>query len=255
LDAKHWELYHVAEDFAENHNVAAENKAKLIEMVAQWYVEAGKYNVLPVDGRGQQRGAEERPMIAIDRKSYIYYPGTQAVPPTVAVNILNRPHSITADADIPKEGAEGVLFSQGGVDGGHSLYIKDGKLFYAYNYVGKEITIVRSQTKVPAGRHELRFEFEPTGAPDIRKGKGSPGRAQLYIDKKLVGQVEMAVTAPLCFGLGGNMVVGADAGSPITSDYKAPFPFTGKLYKVTVDVSGELIKDDEMTMRRIMARQ
>jgi arylsulfatase len=121
--------------------------------------------------------------------------------------------------------------------------------------VGKEITIVRSQTKVPAGRHELRFEFEPTGAPDIRKGKGSPGRAQLYIDKKLVGQAEMAVTTPLSFGLGGGLAVGADVGSPVTTDYKAPFPFTGKLYTVTVDVSGELIKDDEMTMKAIMARQ
>ena len=51
------------------------------------------------------------------------------------------------------------------------------------------------------------------------------------------------------------MAVGADVGSPVTSDYKAPFPFTGKLYTVKVDVSGELIKDDEMTMKRIMVRQ
>jgi arylsulfatase len=65
----------------------------------------------------------------------------------------------------------------------------------------------------------------------------------------------MAVTTPLSFGLGGGVVVGADVGSPITSDYRAPFPFTGKLYTVTVDVGGELIKDDEMTMKRIMARQ
>jgi len=224
-------------------------------MVAQWYVEAGKYNVLPVDGRVMQRAAEEHPTIAIDRKSYTYYPGTQVVPPLVAVNTLNRPHSITADTDIPKEGAEGVLISCGGVDGGISFYVKDGKLCYAHNYVGKEITIVRSQTKVPAGRHELRFEFEPAGPPDILKGKGSAGRAQLYIDKKLVGQVEMAITTPLGFGLAGGVAVGADVGSPITSDYKAPFPFTGKLYTVKVDVSGELIKDDEMTMKRIMARQ
>jgi arylsulfatase len=173
----------------------------------------------------------------------------------VAVNTLNRSHSITADTDIPKEGAEGVLISCGGVDGGISFFVKDGKLCYAHNYVGKEITIVRSQTKVPAGRHELRFEFEPAGPPDILKGKGSAGRAQLYIDKKLVGQVEMAITTPLGFGLAGGVAVGADVGSPVTTDYKAPFPFTGKLYTVKVDVSGELIKDDEMTMKRIMVRQ
>jgi len=253
LDAKHWELYHVAEDFAENHNVAAENRAKLIEMVAQWYVEAGKYNVLPVDGRVMQRAMEERPTIAIDRKCYTYYPGTQVV--TMPPSTFNRPHSFTADVEISPAGAEGVLLSMGGVDGGYSFYVKDGKLCYVHNYVGKEIMIVRSKDSVPAGRHELRFEFEPTGKPDIRKGKGSPGRAQLYIDKKLVGQIEMAVTTPMSYGIGAGLSVGADVGSPITSDYKAPFPFTGKLYTVKVDVSGELIQDDELTMRKIMARQ
>ena len=80
LDAKGWELYHVDQDFAENHNVAAENRAKLIEMIATWYVEAGKYNVLPIDSRGVARFAEERPQIAVARTSYTYYPGTQTVP-------------------------------------------------------------------------------------------------------------------------------------------------------------------------------
>jgi hypothetical protein len=70
-----------------------------------------------------------------------------------------------------------------------------------------------------------------------------------------VGQVELAVTTPLCFGLGGGVAVGAGVGSPVTSDYKTPFAFTGKLYAVTVDVSGNLIKDDEMNMKAIMARQ
>jgi arylsulfatase A-like enzyme len=255
LDAKHWELYHVAEDFAENHNVAAQHPDKLIELVSQWYVEAGKYSVLPIDSRIMLRATDEHPTVAVERKSYTYYPGTQVVPPLAGVNVLNRPHSITADVDIPKGGAEGVLLSVGGVDGGISFYIKEGKVCYAHNYVGKETTIVRSRSRVPAGHHALRFEFEPTGAPDIRKGKGAPGRAQLYVDETLVGQVEMPITTPLSFGLGGGMVVGADVGSPITSDYPAPFPFTGTIHTVTVNVSGDLIRDDEMTMKAIMARQ
>jgi len=137
LDATGWELYHVAEDFAENHDVAEENRPRLIEMIAQWYVEAGKYNVLPVDGRGQQRFADERPQIAVDRTSYVYYPGTQEVPVNAAPRIINRPHSITADVEIPKGGAEGVLISQGGIDGGYSFYVKEGKLQYTYNYVAR----------------------------------------------------------------------------------------------------------------------
>ena len=75
-----WELYHIDEDFAENHNIAEGNRAKLIEMIATWYVEAGKYHVLPVDGRGVQRMADERPQLTKDRTHYTFYPHTQAVP-------------------------------------------------------------------------------------------------------------------------------------------------------------------------------
>jgi arylsulfatase A-like enzyme len=121
LDATGWELYQVAEDFAENHNLADQDRPRLIELIAQWYVEAGRYHVLPVDGRGQQRFAEERPVIAADRNRYTYYPGTQEVAASAAPRILNRPHSIHAGVEVPDGGAEGVLVSQGGVDGGFTL--------------------------------------------------------------------------------------------------------------------------------------
>ncbi|HPR03810.1 MAG TPA: arylsulfatase [Deltaproteobacteria bacterium] len=255
LDAQHWELYHVATDFAENHNIAAENRAKLIEMIAQWYVEAGKYNVLPVDGRGQQRFADERPMIAKDRTSYTYYPGTQEVPVNAAAKILNRPFSITADVDVPQGGAEGVLVSQGGIDGGYTFFVQGGMLRYTYNYVARTFYHIESTEPVTPGRHKLRFEFEMTGTPDVLKGKGSPGRGQLYIDGALVGQADMPVTCPIMLGLASGVAVGADPGSPVTDEYRPPFAFTGTLYDVTFDVSGELIKDTEAEMRSVMARQ
>jgi arylsulfatase len=254
LDEKGWELYHVEEDFAENHNVAAENRAKLIELIAQWYVEAGKYNVLPVDGRGNQRAQEERPVIAPPRDSYTYYPGTQAVPNNAAAIVLNRPHSITADVDFER-GDEGVLLAHGGNDGGYSLYVKDGKLHYAHNFVTRTIYHVQSLEAVPEGRHQLGYEFEVTGKPDFLQGKGAPGRGQLYIDGELVGQIDIPVSTPNIFGLTGALSCGANPGSPVTPDYEPPFEYTGTLYSVTVDVSGELIKDTEAEMRMILARQ
>jgi arylsulfatase len=255
LDAKHWELYHVAEDFAENHNVAAENRDRLIEMIATWYVEAGKYNVMPVDGRGVLRLRDLRPEIAVGRSSYTYYPNTQGVPPNAAAIVLNRPHSITADVKIPSGGAEGILLAHGGNDAGYSFYMKNGKLHWAHNYVARDIYHVESKETVPEGHHKLRFEFEVTGKPDFKQGKGAPGRAQLYIDGKLVGQINVPVTTPLSLGLTGAVTCGAAHAAPITPDYKPPFEFTGTIYSVTVDVSGELIKDDEAEMRSIMARQ
>jgi arylsulfatase len=254
-DAKHWELYHVEKDFAENHNLAESNRDKLIEMICLWYVEAGKYNVLPIDSRGQLRLGEPRPQLAVDRKSYQYYQGTQTVPTNAAVNTLNRPYSITVDAEIPASGAEGVLLSHGGNDGGFSFYLQGGKLHYAYNYVAETQYHLESKESVPAGRHKLRYEFEPTGNANVGKGLGAPGRGQLYIDGKLVGQIDLAKTIPLCVGLGGGVTAGADPGSPVTELYKPPYTFTGIIHTAVIDVSGGLIKDDEATMRMALARQ
>jgi arylsulfatase len=197
LDTKGWELYHVEKDWAENYNVAAENRPKLIELISTWYAEAGKYNVLPIDGRGVPRIADERPGIAINRTRYTYYPGTQEVPTNAAVKILNRPHSIVADVEIPPGGAEGILLSHGGIDGGFSFYVKDGKLHWVHNYVSRALFHVESNKNVYEGRHQLGFELEVTGKPDFANGKGSPGIAKLFINGKLVGQIDVPVTTPL----------------------------------------------------------
>jgi len=254
LDAKGWELYHVAEDFAENHNVADENRDRLIAMIGTWYVEAGKYDVMPIDGSGLARMVGEKPQIALPRDSYTYLPNTQSVPNFAAPKVLNRPHSITADVEIPEEGAEGVLLSQGTAAGGYSLFIKDGKLRYVHNYVGRKLLGVESEDAVPAGKHELRFEFEPTGKPDMQQGKGAPGRLQLYVDGDLVGDADADVTTPFTFNPGA-LTCGANPGSPVTPDYVGPFTFTGTLHSVTLDVSGELIHDPEAELRVHLARQ
>jgi arylsulfatase len=255
LDATGWELYHVAEDPTETKNVAARNRPRLIEMIGQWYVEAGKYNVLPVDGRGQQRLAEQRPQIAVERTRYAYYPGTQEVSANVAPRILNRPHTVTVLADVPKGGAEGVLVSQGGVDGGFTFFVQDGKLRYTYNYVADKIFKVVSDGEVPAGRHALSFEFTPTGKAEPLKGKGTPGTLSLYVDGKQVGEGKLPVTVPIALGLASGVSVGADAGAPVTDEYEPPFAFTGTIEKVVYDVSGEHVADHEAEIRMALARQ
>lgn len=94
-----------------------------------------------------------------------------------------------------------------------------------------------------------------TEQPDLAKGKGSPGHARLYIDGKLVGQADVPITTPLALGLTSGVTCGIAPGAPVTPEYEPPFKFTGKIYSVTVDVSGDLIQDKEAEMRTIMARQ
>jgi arylsulfatase len=168
--------------------------------------------------------------------------------------VLNRPHSITAQVEIPAGGAEGVLLCQGTAAGGYSLVVKDGRLRYVHNYVGRAVYGVESDQALQPGTHELRFEFEPRGQPDKAHGKGAPGRLQLYVDGTLAGNTEAPVTTPFILNPGA-LTRGASPGSPITGDCTSPFKFTGIIHSVTVDVSGELIHDPEAELRMHMARQ
>jgi arylsulfatase len=254
LDASGWQLFHIAEDPAEGEDLASEHPEKLREMIARWWVEAGKYRVLPIDGSLFLRLAAERPQLTRDRSQFIYYPDLSVVPFASAPKVFNRPHSITAEVEVPNGGAEGVLLAQGGVSGGYSLYVKDGRLHYAHNYLGLDELRVTSTVEVPEGAVSLRYEFEPTTPPDMSRGMGAGGRGQLYIDGELVGAADFETTVPIIFGLEG-LSCGYDFGEAVTEDYRTPFRFTGTIKNVTVDVSGELIQDDEAQMAQMMAQQ
>jgi arylsulfatase len=254
LDANGWELYHIAKDPAEVHNLAAAMPEKRAEMIARWYVEAGKYKVMPLDGSLFIRAVAERPQVALPRTHYTFYPDLTPVHAAVAPMIYNRPHSLTAEVVIPEGGAEGVLLAQGGVSGGYVLYVQDHKLHYLYNYLGLREFSVTSTVDVPEGACALRYEFEPNGEPKIREGKGTPGRGQLYINGELVGMTEFPVTVPIVFGIEG-LSCGYDFGEAVTHQYAAPFRFTGKIKQVVIDMSGDLIEDDEAKVRLLMAQQ
>lgn len=255
LDAHGWELYNLKEDAAETKNLAATERDRLIAMIGMWYVEAGKYNVLPIDSRGTQRFAVERPQIAAARKKYVYYPGTQVVPGNAAPRVLNCAHSVSVDATVPEGGVEGVLFSMGGNDGGFSFYVQDGKLTYGYNYVTDTYFKVESSQPLPSGRHIFSFQFDPTGSVDLAHGKGTPANIKLFVDGQQVGEGDLLVTIPLSLGLTAGVAVGLDPGSPTMPDYQPPFKFTGQVNKALVDVTGEPVENYEAQMRMYLARQ
>jgi len=253
LDAHAWELYHVAEDFTETKNLAETHRDKLVELIALWYIEAGKYKVLPIDSRGTARLAEERPAVTHTRGHYVLYPGTATIPDYAAPNVLNRKHTITAKVSIGDD-AEGVILAHGGASGGYSLYVKDSTLHYAYNYLGVQRFHVSTAT-LPLGLRELRFQFTPTEAPDTKHGHGAAGHAELFVDGKLAGEGDLPVTIPLRMGITEGLTCGRDDGSPVTNDYEAPFPFTGELDRVVLDVFGSRTHDMQAEMRAVMAHQ
>lgn len=255
IESHDWELYHVAEDYAETRNLAATHRDKLIEMIGRWWNEAGKYDVLPIDGDVRSRLNVERPTIAKPRNKIVYYQGGSPVPFSAAPKVYNRPFSITADVVIPQGGAEGILLAQGGRGGGYTFFVKNKKLHFIYNYLARDIFRIASSEDVPEGEVSLRYEFEPTGKPDIAGGKGVPGNGQLYINEKLVGAIAIPHTVPLMFGTEG-LSCGYDGGDRVAPDeYADAFKFTGTIERVTLDMSGEFIPDTEAELKIALKRQ
>lgn len=234
-----WMLFNVDKDFSESTDLAKENPAKLEELKQLWWAQASKYKVLPLDGRGIERLATPRPEMSAPRTKYVYFPGTGEVEASNAVDVRNRPYSITAEVEIPKAGAQGVLVAHGGGFGGYSFFVnKEQKLQFSYNYLGIEETKVISTEKIPTGTVTLRWEFQVTGPPDFKAGKGAPGVGKLFINGKEVAAGKIADTIPLAYGLSGDgLSCGRDTLTPVSADYREEYVFTGTIRRVLVDVT------------------
>ena len=236
--------------------MAAEHRDKVIEMVGRWWAEAGKYGVMPIDGSMLERLSVERPTIAEPRDRFVYYPGGSPVPFSAAPKVYNRPFSITADVHIPDGGAEGVLIAHGGRVGGYSFFVKDDRLHFVYNFLGRDFFTVTSNAEVPVGDVSLRYEFEPTGEPDFAAGKGVPASGELYIDGKLVGAVDMPHTVPEHLQHRGPHLRPRRRQPRRTRRLPATTsPSPARIKRVTIDLSGDLIADTDTDMKIAMARQ
>ena len=249
LAAQKWELYHVERDFSECEDLADRHPEKLAELVEQWWVEAGKYNVLPLDSRMQLRMGERKPGTIAAGNRRVFYPGGAPQFEYTAVNVKDRSHSITAHVDIPEGGAEGVLLAHGSWFAGYSLYVKGGRLVYVHNCMGLAEYRIESTAAVPAGKHTLAFDFVRTGP--------HRGRGTLLIDGDAVGEGEIPRTVPHVIETSGEgLCCGYDSGLPVTPDYAAPFRFTGSIDHVVVEL-GEAASatDDEAQLRNALTDQ
>ena len=196
------------------------------QLVAQWYVEAGKYDVLPLDDRTIAELVAVQPEALIPPGGvYKYYPGTLAVPEFAAANTRGRSYKILAEVEIADPGAEGVMLAQGARFGGHSLFVKDRKLWYAYNFIGipPEQQLV-SEVELEPGSHVLGVEFVKERLGERHETHGT---AKLYVDDQVVAEGELR-TQPGHFALcGEGLSIGHDSGDPVSKEYSAGFPFTG----------------------------
>jgi arylsulfatase len=252
FDEDKWELYHVDEDRSESKNLAKEHPDKLKDLVDAWFEEADRNFVLPLDDRtavellGIQHPSSEPP-----RTRFIYLPHTSPVPEGVAVSIRGRSYKIIADVTVTSD-SHGVIFAHGSRFGGHSLFIKDRKLYYVYNFLGIKPEQKFVSEPLDPGKHALGVAF-------VREKSGkygeSIGKAQLYVDDKVVAEGPMKTQSGHFTLCGDGLCVGYDSADRVSEEYESPGTFTdGTILGVGVDISDDVYLDLEKEAVAAFAR-
>jgi len=246
IDGYKWELYNVADDFSEAKDLSKSDPDKLRELQRLFYIEAVKYNVLPLDSTKVERlDVKNRPSNIRGLKEFTYYDGMIRIPEGGAPDLKNKSFGISAVVEIPEKGAEGVLMTQGGRFAGLGLYVLDSRPVFHYNLVGVERYTVAGKDKLKPGRHVITLDFNYDGG-----GVGKGGQATLTVDGKKVASKKLPQTIAYRMSLDETLDIGEDTGTPVSEDYKVPFKFTGTLHKVTINISEEKLTEEQLQKYR-----
>lgn len=256
-----WELYDTNSDWSQANDLATEHPDKLRELQRLFLIEATKYNVLPLDDRLAERANSElagRPQLITGNRQ-VLFGGMERLSENSVINTKNKSHAITAEVVVPESGAEGVIVAQGGVEGGWSLYARDSRLKYCYNFFSFERSTIEGSIPISPGIHQVRIEFAYDGG-----GLAKGGTVTLYVDDQKAGEGRVDRTMPLVFTLTETLDIGLDRGSPVINDYPTPRgtanKFSGKVNWVQIDIDKDakdvdrLISSDEL-LKVALARQ
>ena len=239
-----WELYHLDEDYSESRDLAREEPERLQELIARWWAEAGRHGVLPLEQGGPAQFVDNvAPGSPQDRNTFVYAQGMAHVPTVAAADIRNRSHRIKAD--IVREGAgEGVILAHGGYAGGYSLYVLDNRLVYEHNLAG-DCTRIVADEDLPA-RASVEFAFTKTGE--------NRGTGVLTVDGREVARAQIPRTLGGLFTIEG-LDVGSDTGTAVSDRYEAPFPFSGALESIVIEVDDDQSLDPAQLVEAEEAQQ
>ena len=253
-----WELYDGSKDTTQSNDLSKQMPEKLHALQRLWLIEAVKYNVLPLDDRQMERIIPElagRPLL-VKGNSQLLFAGMGRLSENSVVNIKNKSFSVTADLEVPANGAEGVIIAQGGRFGGWSLYAKGGKAKFLYNVLGIKLFEIDAAQPIATGKTQVRMEFAYDGG-----GMGKGGTVTLYGDGKEVGKGRVEQTQGFIFSADETTDIGCESGTTVSPDYTAQTSrFNGKINWVQIDLGKDAkdadhFIDDEERVRVIMARQ
>ncbi|TDE14292.1 arylsulfatase [Jiangella asiatica] len=224
IDADEWSLYDLSRDFAEAHDVADEYPEVRRRLVELWWYEAGRNQVLPLLGGLHDRLAViERPPSA-ERTHWTYRAGGAPIP---LPSLTGGFRLVAVFEVVGGPAATGVICAQGDVTGGWSCYLLEGRPVVTFK-VGSEVTTIAAPGALGTGRHDLELVYRP-----------QPGdaayRLSVRVDGDDVGSEALTSARRLSMAAG-KLLIGRDTGVPVSDDYRAPFPLTGRVHSVSLDL-------------------
>src|SRR5271166_1551109 len=248
-----WELYDLTKDWTQFEDVAAKYHEKLALLQKQFWVEAAKYNVLPLDASIASRFITPRPSLTAGRTDFTWSGEMTGTPNGDAPSLLDTSYTFTAEVVIPQGGAEGMIVTQGGRFGGYGFYVLKGKPVFVWNLVDLKRVRWEGPEVLSPGKHTLVFDFKYDGlgiatlAYNNLSGIGRAGTGVLKVDGKEVATHKMERTIPLILQWDETFDVGADTGTPVDDkDYQVPFEFTGKLIKLTLHIEPPVLTPEDI---------
>lgn len=228
-----WELYNIEEDYSQANDLAKQYPEKLEELKAMFKAEAEKFNVYPLDDRFAERGFNQaRPSITRGKTTFKYLPGTKRIPEGSAPKVYARSHTISAKINY-KKGDEGVIVATGGSAAGYTLFIKDNKLCYTYNFFHKHHYKLVSDINLPDGDIDVKMVYTQRDSKEL----GAGGTATLFVNGKQTANGNIDKVVPYRFSATETMDIGMDLGAPVTPQYKVPFEYTGEIKYVQFDLN------------------
>ena len=228
-----WELYYLPDDFSQARNIAAEHPDKLAELKELFWQEAEKYQVLPLLAGFSVFFGILPPMPTITKRTF--YGDVQNVLSGMIPRVYGHSYAITAELQIPAEGAQGVIVAEADEMGGFSLFVQDGKLRHTYSMMGVETYRQESTEPLPSGDVTVCMQFD-ADAPK----PGTGGTVTLWANDRNIGEGRIDKTVPVRFSGYSGMDIGRDNGLPVDRKAygdKSPFPFTGSVKKVVFDLA------------------
>ncbi|GMQ26737.1 arylsulfatase [Algoriphagus sp. oki45] len=224
-----WELYHIAEDFSQMNDLAAQEPEKLAELKALFMEEAKKNKDLPI-GAGNWLRLHPEDVIKSPYREWTFTQSTRRMPEFSAPGLGKANNTVVIDLEVPAN-SNGVLYALGGSGGGLTVFMENGKLTYEYNMFLIENYSVTTD-KIPAGKHQIKLKTE-------LERPGAPATVTISLNGKEVAVCNVKQTVPAAFSATETFDVGVDLGSPVSLKYheKAPFAFNGKIQSVKVSLN------------------